>query len=59
MSRSRLQGAWFRKALSLIEVLQVALDAVKALELSSITYMIKVALKMLGLDYTPEWDYLV
>ena len=32
---------------------QVALDAVKALELSSNTYMIKVALKMLGLDYTP------
>ncbi|MEY8445976.1 penicillin-binding protein 2 [Enterococcus ratti] len=31
---------------------QIAINAVKALELSSNTYMIKVALKMLGLDYT-------
>lgn len=31
---------------------QVAINAVKALELSSNTYMIKVALKILGLDYT-------
>ncbi|MDA3964002.1 penicillin-binding protein 2 [Enterococcus thailandicus] len=33
---------------------QIALNAVKALELSSNTYMIKVALKMLGLEYTPN-----
>lgn len=33
---------------------QVAINAVKALELSSNTYMIKVALKMLGLEYTPN-----
>ncbi|WP_165007160.1 MULTISPECIES: penicillin-binding protein 2 [unclassified Enterococcus] len=32
---------------------QRALTAVQALELSSNTYMIKVALKMLGLEYTP------
>lgn len=33
---------------------QLAINAVKALELSSNTYMIKVALKMLGLEYTPN-----
>ncbi|MGS6446040.1 peptidoglycan D,D-transpeptidase FtsI family protein [Enterococcus hirae] len=32
----------------------IAINAVKALELSSNTYMIKVALKMLGLEYTPN-----
>ncbi|WP_142956049.1 peptidoglycan D,D-transpeptidase FtsI family protein [Enterococcus durans] len=33
---------------------QIPINAVKALELSSNTYMIKVALKMLGLEYTPN-----
>ena len=33
---------------------RIAINAVKALELSSNTYMIKVALKMLGLEYTPN-----
>lgn len=48
----RLQGA-SEKSSVFNRSGQVALDAVKALELSSNTYMIKVALKMLGLDYTP------
>ncbi|MET2065193.1 penicillin-binding protein 2 [Enterococcus faecium] len=48
----RLQGA-SEKSSVFNRSGQVALDTVKALELSSNTYMIKVALKMLGLDYTP------
>ncbi|HIF1364305.1 TPA: peptidoglycan D,D-transpeptidase FtsI family protein [Enterococcus faecium] len=48
----RLQGA-SEKSSVFNRSGQVALDAVKASELSSNTYMIKVALKMLGLDYTP------
>lgn len=47
----RLQGA-SEKSSVFNRSGQVPLDVVKALELSSNTYMIKVALKMLGLEYT-------